>query len=222
MVKYHIAATGKNAGKWVLCTAEKNCRIGGTHISNNSAAAKEIIDILDTLPPADDIRVARVGFNDNGKELVKTVPVPNQKYIEDIRKAQAEGFEVFEGPWGTNEFDRSVVLEKYDEELGGKFVLWFVDRDFNNGNGTRSPDFSTSAWFKADTVKGYAFPQHAILLDKSEGYSYDALVKGASACDECGKTVGRANLHHVGFASSVCEECYSDTRDRMETPGWAN
>lgn len=222
MVKYHIAATGKNAGKWVLCTAEKNCRIGGTHISNNSAAAKQIIDILDTLPPADDIRVARVGFNDNGKELTKGEVSPAHKYLEDITAAQADGFEVFEGPWGNNEFDRSLVLEKYDEELGGKFVLWYVDRDFKNGDGTRSPNYSKSVWFKADTVKGFANPQHALLVGDKEPYSYNALVEASGTCDECKTVVGRGNLHQVAFANSVCEKCYSDARDRMETPGWAN
>lgn len=222
MTKYHIAGTGKNAGKWVRCTAEKNCRIGGTHLSSNSAATAKIVAILDSLPDADDIRVARVGFNDSGKELVRVEPSANQKYIEDIRKAQADGFEVFEGPWGNGEFDRSVILEKYDEDLGGKFVIWFVDRDYKNGDGSRSPDFNRSVWFKADTVKGFAFAQHALLVGSKEPYSYKGLVDASGTCDECKAVVGRGNLHHVGFANSVCEACYSDARDRMEAPGWAN
>lgn len=222
MTKYHIAATGKNAGKWVPCTAEKNCRIGGTHLSSNSAATKQIVAILDSLPEADDIRIARVGYNDSGKELTKIIPSPKHANIEDINAALADGFEAFEGPWGSGEFDRSVVLEKYDEELGGKFVLWYVDRDFKGTNGERTPDVSRSIWFKADTVKGFAFAQHALLIGNKDPYSYKALVDASGSCDECKSVVGRGNLHHVAFANSVCEACYNDVRDRMEAPGWAN
>jgi hypothetical protein len=35
--KYHQQATGKNAGKWVPCTAKKQCRLGGDHIDQQAA-----------------------------------------------------------------------------------------------------------------------------------------------------------------------------------------
>lgn len=42
MTKYHIAVSGKSAGKWVPCKAEHNCRIGGQHIT--SEALIEAVD----------------------------------------------------------------------------------------------------------------------------------------------------------------------------------
>lgn len=41
--KYHIAATGKNAGQYVPCDAKVSCRIGGEHISKDQAEIKNLI-----------------------------------------------------------------------------------------------------------------------------------------------------------------------------------
>ena len=41
--KYHIAATGKNAGQYVPCDAKVNCRIGGEHLNADQAQAKNIM-----------------------------------------------------------------------------------------------------------------------------------------------------------------------------------
>ena len=45
---YHQQATGKNAGKWVPCTAKQKCRLGGLHV--NSTSAKELNTIIRNLP----------------------------------------------------------------------------------------------------------------------------------------------------------------------------
>jgi hypothetical protein len=37
--KMHIAASGKEAGKWVTCDATSKCRVGGTHTTSDSLQA---------------------------------------------------------------------------------------------------------------------------------------------------------------------------------------
>lgn len=46
MVKKHIAKTGKDAGKWVTCSAEQNCRNGGAHA--DSSLLKETKQFMET------------------------------------------------------------------------------------------------------------------------------------------------------------------------------
>lgn len=166
----------------------------------------------------------------------KTAVVPETAYWNNfITKAKAEGFEVFEGPWGSTDKERSLVIEKRDEEMGGKFIIWCCERTENNLKGSprweregeTSERYWMDAWFEADTVEPYANPQHGLDLDfeevdGKEVFDYDKLVASACTCNECGKRVSRSQLHTVGFAGKYCDDCYIDAKARIETPGWYN
>jgi hypothetical protein len=47
--KYHIAQSGKNAGKYVPCMAKNSCRIGGEHLTKEQAEIKNLIIESDNL-----------------------------------------------------------------------------------------------------------------------------------------------------------------------------
>lgn len=71
--KYHIAASGKNAGKYVPCLAAKNCRNGGKHINsdeyNNLSKIETANDIFTTI--------------DNQNQSIEPQWSINEKYIAE-------------------------------------------------------------------------------------------------------------------------------------------
>lgn len=234
--KYHIAQSGKNAGKWVRCTANYKCPIGGEHreVDNSEKDLSRFFGGEVPLP-LDDSKIARAGYNQHGKAYAIASPNVNT-YKDFLNKAVDDGWSVYEGPYGMAEGGRTVRLEKYDPELDGKFSILFTDRDFKNleGSVAYNRDGATTlmqnveGYFVADTGEGYAHSEHSLKLPKSDffreggNYDYQTFVNAAGTCDRCKKNVGKANLSHVAFANAMCPDCVEQGRAELETPGWYN
>ena len=181
------------------------------------------------------VKIAEPGLQQNGNRR-KPVDVPEvQRYKAVIEDAVSKGWSVFEGPWGHSATDRSVCVEKYMPDMGGKFLVQLVDRDWKNLEGSPAyikygpvmPDYHTNVWFVEDTKPGYAFNEHGLrtedFLDTdSETLDEEKLIAKASTCDDCGRAVGIKNLNRVGFASMGCNDCIEGMRARIEKPGWYN
>lgn len=106
MTKYHIAASGKSAGKWVPCQAEHNCRIGGQHIT--SAVLVEAVDNGDV----NAYIVARENENNTSKidsffgESKKKENRSNPPYT--IKVEEGDGYAIFmtsEGKFYEKQYD---------------------------------------------------------------------------------------------------------------------
>lgn len=107
MTKYHIAASGKSAGKWVPCQAEHNCRIGGQHIT--SAALVDAVDKGDVdayIVARDNVdNTAKIDsfFGQNTKKDARSNP-PGVLKVEE-----GEGYAIFmdsEGKFYEKQYDR--------------------------------------------------------------------------------------------------------------------
>lgn len=179
------------------------------------------------------VKKAEVGFHGNGSQYTPIAIPEGQLYKNMLEQAEADGWKVYEGPWGSNEGDRSVRIEKYFPELDGKITMHVVDRDFKllpnspaakiHGDFVR--DTNVSAWFVGDTKPGFANPEHSLHIDgmvNEDKLSEEAIIVKSGTCDGCGKNVGPKNLEHVAFANAFCNSCAPDARSKMETPGWYN
>lgn len=236
ITKYHIAQSGKNAGKWVQCTAVVKCRIGGEHREVDSSTKNLESFFGGELPLAvDDSKIAKVGYNQHGKAY--PIASPNVNVFKDyLNKAVEDGWSVYEGPYGLTEGGRTVRLEKYDPELDGKFSILFSDRDFKNIKGKNAYEAhgeytlyqTVEGYFVSDAPEGYAHAEHSLKLghDKNffmnaDNYNYQTFVDAASTCDRCGKKVGVKGLSPVAFANAMCSDCADDARKELK-PGWYN
>lgn len=235
ITKYHIAQAGKNAGKWVRCTANYKCRVGGEHREVDSST-KDLQSFFGGEVPLewDDSKIARAGYNQHGKAYATASPNVNA-FKDYLNKAVEDGWSVYEGPYGTSEGGRTVRLEKYDPELDGKFSILFSDRDFKNIKNSpayeRDGEYSlyqtVDGYFVADAPEGYAFSEHSLKLPATDffregsNYNYEVFLKAAGTCDRCGKQVGRKNLKHVAFANGMCSECAPIAESELK-PGWYN
>jgi len=168
-------------------------------------------------------------------------PVDKSKWSKNIyapliEKLVADGGEVFEGPWGSKETDRSVKVQIRDDEFGGMFNLTLADRDDKTLEGSPAEKkhgpvmryHNVSAWFVGDTVEPYANPEYALGFGSIIGglgdvpESLSDLRESYTTCPECGRNVGAGNIDHVAFANRACFDCSPKLRAKLETPGWYN
>lgn len=174
---------------------------------------------------------AAVGVKTSGAAM-KQIPLPKEHhYKEFLAAAEKDGFTFYEGPWGSSDKERTVIAEKYDANLGGKFTLYVADRQYKNLSGSlayqRDGEYTPmqyiEGWFVSDNDKKIvAHAQHALNVEKTETYSYEDLIETAGTCDNCKRNVGVKNLKPVAFANAACSECYESMKAERETPGWAN
>ena len=177
------------------------------------------------------VSIKKLEDNTLENEMVYAVP-EKQVYKEYIEKALNDGWVPSEGPWGSNEHDRSVTLKKRLDDLNGSLMLRLVDRDFGNRRYnratseydiTRAHDYSASGWFVEDSIgKGYAPRDQSLMeLDVTE-YDMKALLKEVNSCNVCRKEVGVKKLIPVFFSNAACADCAPAMKQRLETPGWYN
>lgn len=174
---------------------------------------------------------ATVGVKTSGTER-KQIPLPKEHHYKDfLTAAEKDGFTFYEGPWGSSDKERTVIAEKYDENLGGKFTLHVADRQYKNLSGSiayqqygeYTPMQYIEGWFVADNDnKITAHAEHALKISNDGMYSYEDLIDTAGTCDKCGRNVGARNLKPVAFANAACSECYEGMKAERETPGWYN
>lgn len=95
-IKQHIASSGKNAGKWVRCTAEKNCRIGGAHrVVPNILSDEDFLTELDNLDKKVDKGTTweQLLNNDNNSldvENILSLKIGNQTIREALEEWSSE------------------------------------------------------------------------------------------------------------------------------------
>lgn len=105
--KYHIAQTGKNAGKYVPCNAKVACRIGGEHITKEQAEIKNLIIASDSLLEPKKKEITNSFF-----ATLDHTSINHQ----DILKRQGFNIDAFEA-FGSYQGDYAAIVEK-DGKVG--------------------------------------------------------------------------------------------------------
>ena len=103
--------------------------------------------------------------------------------------------------------DTDFYLEKDD------MVVFLVDRPaYVDTRGRHIREyFHTNGWFDNGRSAWAYFPDE---------YDVEEIQRLRHVCTECHKYA--ETLHHVAFASMVCDNCVSDARKKYEFPGWYN
>lgn len=105
--KYHIAQTGKNAGKYVPCNAKVSCRIGGEHLSKEAAELKNLFMEADQILTPEKKTDITNNFSDIGTEYISH---------QEILKRQGFEINVFE-TFGSYQGDYAAIVQK-DGKVG--------------------------------------------------------------------------------------------------------